>query len=131
MFGAQKFLACAVAGMASAGSSAKRRWFNTAPCNSLQEPVPRELKPHLQGWGLLLELGVGGDLRAVELLEHVEHALQTAGVRLLRGDDRSKGLGATLEAISGKDHLPRRLTAAGDLASGIFCGAREVLQASV
>ena len=29
---------------------------------------------------LLLELGVGGDLRAVELLEHVEHALETAEV---------------------------------------------------
>ena len=29
---------------------------------------------------LLLELGVGGDLRAVELLEHVEHALKTAEV---------------------------------------------------
>ena len=95
--------------MASAASSAKRRWFNTAPCSSLREPVPRELKSHVQGWGLLLELGVGGDLRAVELLEHVEHALQTAGVRLPRGDDRSKGLGAALEAISGKDHLPQRL----------------------
>ena len=66
-------------------------------------------RTHFDSVSLLLELGVGGDLWAVELLEHVEHALQTAGVRLPRGDDRSKGLGAALEAISGKDHLPQRL----------------------
>ena len=124
-----------------ATSSAKRSSLRTAPCseplgsNMLQSFVSRiaensrcnQRSTHvssaksltdgviLQKSCLLLELAVRGDLGAIELLQHVENALEMHELCrplglppsiAINGNHLVASLRAAVEAVSGQDHPP-------------------------